>query len=132
MKIKLIRHYKTKDFTLGTFLIDDVPQCFTVEDTIRDKKIYGKTCIPFGTYEIDLRTEGGFYQRMKKICPYGMLHLQNVPNFKYILIHSGNDVDDTHGCILTTSSLRNNGFGGAFYQSVTKNLHANSQSYITL
>jgi len=34
--------------------------------------------------------------------------LQNVPGFKYIYIHCGNDDDDTDGCILVGSYLRLN------------------------
>lgn len=30
----------------------------------------------------------------------GMLHLQDVPNFEYILIHCGNTHADTSGCLL--------------------------------
>ncbi|KKK90217.1 hypothetical protein LCGC14_2725280, partial [marine sediment metagenome] len=38
----------------------------------------------------------------------GMIWLQNVPGFKYIYIHCGNDDDDTDGCILVGSYLRLN------------------------
>jgi len=29
-----------------------------------------------------------------------MLHITNVPNYKWILIHIGNDDEDTAGCLL--------------------------------
>ena len=32
-----------------------------------------------------------------------MLHLQDVPNFKWILIHCGNTEADTDGCLLVGS-----------------------------
>jgi hypothetical protein len=31
---------------------------------------------------------------------YGMLHLQDVPNFTYILIHAGNTDEHTSGCLI--------------------------------
>lgn len=37
-----------------------------------------------------------------------MLHVQDVPNFKWILIHIGNDDDDTAGCLLVGDSSINN------------------------
>ena len=35
---------------------------------------------------------------------HGMLELQDVPGFKYILIHPGNDEKGTAGCLITASS----------------------------
>jgi len=74
----------------------------TIEDTHRDEKIFGKTRIPAGTYEIKLRNFGGHYEKYKKTIPghEGMLWLQDVPNFNDILIHIGNTAKDTKGCIL--------------------------------
>ena len=31
---------------------------------------------------------------------YGMLHIQDVPNFTYILIHTGNTDEHTSGCLI--------------------------------
>jgi len=39
---------------------------------------------------------------------YGMLELQNVPNFQYILIHIGNFEKDTEGCILVGEGANSN------------------------
>ena len=39
---------------------------------------------------------------------YGILELMDVPKFKYILIHIGNDEDDTAGCILPGNKASNN------------------------
>jgi hypothetical protein len=40
-----------------------------------------------------------------------MLHILDVPNFKYILIHIGNTDDDTAGCPLTGSYIYSNNIG---------------------
>lgn len=85
--------------------------CYTLEDEYRVDKVKGETRIPFGTYEIKFRKEGGFHnkysQRFADIhC--GMLHITNVPNFEYILIHCGNTDEDTSGCLLVGDSQENN------------------------
>ena len=38
----------------------------------------------------------------------GMLHIINVPNFEYILIHIGNTDEDTAGCLLVGNSQGSN------------------------
>ena len=82
--------------------IDREALCFTLEDEHREIKVPGETRIPAGTYKIGLRTVGGHHARYSKKYPehIGMLHLLDVPNFKYVLIHVGNTEDDTAGCIL--------------------------------
>lgn len=103
MNIEVIRLQDDGQSTIGTMSIDGEFECFTLEDTHNEPKIYGKTCIPAGTYEIKLRNEGGMTQ--KYAARYGNTHkgmiwLQDVPNFKWVYIHIGNDETDTDGCIL--------------------------------
>ena len=38
----------------------------------------------------------------------GMLHVIDVPNFKWILIHTGNTDEHTAGCLLVGDSQENN------------------------
>jgi hypothetical protein len=62
-----------------------------------------ETCIPEGTYNIKFRTVGGFHTKYAERygnAHYGMLHLQDVPNFTYILIHAGNTDEHTSGCLI--------------------------------
>ncbi len=80
--------------------------CFGLEDEYREQKVVGETRIPAGTYGVTLRTEGRFHQRYARRFPEfhrGMLHIRNVPNFKWILIHCGNTDEDTKGCLLVGS-----------------------------
>jgi hypothetical protein len=104
MKLDVIRTQFGKDATNGLLFIDGVFECFTLEDEIRDEKVYGETAIPLGTYEIKFRNIGGFDTKYKArygtTFHKGMLELQEVPNFQYILIHTGNTDSHTSGCLL--------------------------------
>lgn len=96
MTLKLLRFHNSKDDTLGLLFINEQFACFTLEDEYRAKKVKKETRIPEGTYKIGLRYSPKFTPR------YGheMLHIQNVPDFEFILIHPGNKETDTDGCIL--------------------------------
>lgn len=103
MKLDVVRTQFGKDATNGMLFIDGVFECFTLEDEVRDVKVHSETAIPLGEYEIKLRTEGGFHS--KYTARYGAMHkgmlwLQDVPNFKWILIHTGNTDSHTAGCLL--------------------------------
>lgn len=76
--------------------------CFTLEDERRRTKVPGETCIPTGTYELQLRTDGGMhvdYSRRFGDRHKGMLWLQNVENFEWVYIHILNYEDQTEGCV---------------------------------
>jgi hypothetical protein len=97
MEITVKRTNKANDYTIGQMFIDGEYFCDTLEDTVRDltnvkDKIYGRTAIPAGTYSVILDYSGHF----KKLLP----HILDVPFFSGVRIHSGNDVEDTNGCIL--------------------------------
>ena len=103
MKLDVIRHQFGTDATNGLLFIDGVFECFTLEDEVRDVKVHSETAIPLGEYEIKFRTVGGFHTKYTSrygAMHKGMLELQNVPNFKYILIHTGNTDEHTAGCLL--------------------------------
>ena len=120
MKLTVVRHQFGTDATNGLLFIDGIFECYTVEDQYQAVKVMHETCVPEGTYDIKFRKVGGFnerYSKRYKNAHYGMLHLQDVPNFTYILIHAGNTSDDSSGCILTTTTQTDldsakAGFGG--------------------
>ena len=103
MKLDVIRFQMGKDATNGLLFVDGVFECYTLEDEYRDVKVMHETCIPEGEYEIKLRTEGGFHSRYLKRYGSdwhkGMLWLQDVPEFTWILIHTLNDSTQTSGCL---------------------------------
>ena len=94
MELKLNRIFLSSSATIGELLINDKHLCDTLEDRVRPEgeKVYGKTAIPEGTYEVKLTHS----PRFKKILP----EILNVPNFSGIRIHTGNSSKDTEGCIL--------------------------------
>ena len=115
MKLKVLRFSSQEDSTSGLLFLDGKNGlkflCYTLEDEYRKDKIMGETRVPAGTYKIELRTEGGFHARYKKkygSMHKGMLHVTNVPNFKWILIHTGNTDEHTAGCLLVGDSQENN------------------------
>ena len=96
MELEVLRFSSQKDSTNG--ILFDVTEgrkflSYTLEDEYRKEKVAGETRIPAGTYKITLRTTGGFHGRYEK--KYGQMHkgmlwVRDVPNFEYILIHTGN------------------------------------------
>ncbi len=103
MKIVLKRVYSDQKATIGILLIDGLLAAYTLEDEYRPVKVMKETRVPAGTYKLAYRNEGGHNADYAKKFPAlhkGMLELQNVPGFQYILIHIGNFEKDTDGCIL--------------------------------
>ena len=131
MKLEVLRFSSDSDSTLGV-LFDITCErkflCFTLEDEFREVKISGETRIPAGTYNITLRTEGGFNQRYNDKFGTdfnkGMLWVRDVPGFEYILIHIGNNDNDTEGCLLVgdtqTQNITKNGFIGSSTDAYTR------------
>jgi len=114
MKIEVLRVSSEVDSTSG--LVFDVTDgrkflCYSLEDEYRNDKVMHETRVPVGTYKILLRKEGGFHGRyVKKYGDFhkGMLHVQDVPGFEYILIHTGNTDEHTSGCLIVGDSQENN------------------------
>jgi hypothetical protein len=84
----------TEISTIGDFSINGEIFCYSLEDKYRADgiKVYGKTAIPCGTYEVVIDWSG----RFKRLMP----HVLGVPGFEGIRIHKGNCAEDTEGCIL--------------------------------
>ena len=114
MKLKVLRFSSQEDSTSGLLFLENNYGlefiCYTLEDEYRSEKVRGETRVPCGTYKIELRTQGGFHEKYKKRFSFhkGMLHVVNVPNFEYILIHTGNTDEHTAGCLLVGDSQENN------------------------
>ena len=122
--LEVLRYSSGTDSTLG-ILSEVGPDgreflAYTLEDEFREEKVSAETRIPEGTYDVKLRTTGGFHSRYAaKFGDWhkGMLHVQDVPGFEYILIHTGNTDENTMGCLLvadnSTQNITKDGFIGA-------------------
>ena len=124
MKLELKRIYKGDDYTIGKLYINGSYFCDTLEDKdrnlsqdmsleeIKEKKIYGKTAIPTGTYKVSLNLISPKFSDFKKypaykFCDGYLPRLVNIPGFDGVLIHIGNEDEDTDGCILVgTNSIK--------------------------
>ena len=103
MKLTVVRTQFGTDATNGLLFIDGIFECYTLEDQYQAVKVMHETCIPEGTYDIKFRKTGSFHSKYSdryKNAHYGMLHIQDVPNFTYILIHTGNTDEHTSGCLI--------------------------------
>ena len=96
MKLRGERLWKKPAYTVGRLFVDGKFFCNTLEDTVRDlsneKKVYGKTAIPYGEYKVVYNWSPKFGRNLPRLL--------NVPAFEGILIHPGNTADDSAGCIL--------------------------------
>jgi hypothetical protein len=104
MELSLKRQIFTDKSTIGSLYVDGKFVCYCLEDMDRGinkhmvlaelhkRKVYGKTAIPTGRYQV-LITQSA---RFKRLLPF----IMNVPGFEGIRIHPGNSDIDTHGCLL--------------------------------
>lgn len=112
MELFLKREIFTDVSTIGVLSINGQFECYILEDKdrglnstmplseIEKLKVYGKTCIPYGRYEIDWTMSA----RFKTMMPI----LLNVKGWSGIRIHKGNSEIDSLGCLLPGRKRANN------------------------
>ena len=114
MELKVKRKAFEKDYTIGDLYIDGKFFSNTIEDCdrgltqdmpleeIKAKKVYGKTAIPTGTYEIDMNTISPKFKDRSWAKPYGgkLPRLIGVKGFEGVLLHVGNTASNSSGCLL--------------------------------
>jgi hypothetical protein len=99
--IKVERFLHHPDCEIGRVLVNGEFVCFSIEDARRTTKIAGETCIPEGVYPLGTRHSPKFSPK------YGhdMLWVKDVPGFDFILIHTGNTISDTEGCLIIGNKI---------------------------
>ena len=93
--VKLVRLEESYKYgTFGVLLICDQTFCVTLEPCDKENKPF-ESSIPAQQYSCKRIISPKFGETFK-IC--------NVPNRDSVLLHSGNEVEDTLGCVLLASS----------------------------
>jgi hypothetical protein len=130
MELQLKRETFTEQSTIGTLSIEGKFECFVLEDRdrglsdtmplekIAGTKVYGKTCIPYGRYEVDWTMSA----RFKVMMPI----LLNVKGYSGIRIHKGNTEVDSLGCLLCGTRKKSNMITESTL--ATRNLYAKIES----
>jgi hypothetical protein len=110
---------------------------FIIEDGFRKAKEHGKTRIPAGKYELIPVSDdqGGklkFLSYAKTTWKHEfILYLKDVPGFNSVLIHWGNFVEDTEGCLLVNASLAHNDKQDVFYGGGSRDQYKKFYNYIS-
>jgi hypothetical protein len=89
LRLVLVRKWFTRTETIGILYLEDIPLCYILE--LQEGGQKGQA-IPYGTYPIKY----SYWAKRAANFP----HIYNVPGRSSILIHTGNDRDDTRGCLL--------------------------------
>ena len=98
MHITVHRMTNGEKACLGRADIEEIFECFTLEDVIRELgpngegKIFEETGIPAGLYRVTMT----FSNRFQRVMPL----INEVPFFTGIRIHSGCSDKNTSGCLL--------------------------------
>lgn len=102
--VKIIRMAQGTNTTLSHLFIHGIFKCYILEDSIKEKKVHGSTCIPPGTYPLKLNLGAGMNKNYKKRYPAvheGMIEISDIKDFTLVFIHIGNTHLNTKGCPLT-------------------------------
>lgn len=109
--LELKRRWLTDETTIGELYFNGTFECFILEDFRRapgEAKVPGKTCIPEGVYFVDVTWSPKFKRDLPLVwnveLPDGRRFVRSSDGkmeFAGIRFHTGNDADDTEGCLLT-------------------------------
>ena len=122
MKLLVKRKFLGKNYTIGALYIDGKYFCDTLEDRVVDidksgefdgdeKKVAGKSAIPYGVYKVVVNRSPKFKRELPRLV--------DVPHFEGILIHRGNTHQDTAGCILVgENSIRGRLSNSSIYEDI--------------
>lgn len=112
MKLKVDRKWKKETYTIGKMYVNNRVFGDTIEDTdrglrltmktaeIMEGKIYGRTAIPTGTYDVKLTYSPKFANNTWGKKYRGLVpEIMNVPAWKGVRIHPFNTAEESLGCI---------------------------------
>lgn len=114
MNITQVRHYRGANYTISRIYVNESYFCDAIEDTdrglsdfmtddeITSRKVYARTAIPYGSYEVTIdvvspkMSQKAIYKPIRGKLP----RLLNVKGFDGILVHIGNTERSSAGCII--------------------------------
>lgn len=134
----LLRDTFTSTTTAGKLFLNGDYFCFTLEDAKRGKgvKIDGMTCIPDGTYLVDVTMSNRFQRLMPMIYNQenGYELIKDGISFKGIRLHGGNTHLNSEGCPLIASKrIHDELIQGSMEKELTaKLLELGGKGYITV
>lgn len=100
MKLEIVKFKETSNSIISQLFVDDLFECYILELPYRDNK-KNISCIPEGFYHwVTRHTKDSKY-------PYKHIHIKDVPDRSFILVHIGNYPKDTKGCLCTGMSYGN-------------------------
>lgn len=106
MVIEVIEIGSTKNSTASQLFIDGSHKMFVIEDGLREVKIPGDTRISGGVYPLKPRYHGRFYEAYKTRYRHEFaIEICDIPDFSDVLLHIGNSIEDTRGCLLLNSGI---------------------------
>ena len=115
MKVLIKRIFNNQKYCISHVYVDGVYVCDAIEDTdrgwhngmsdayIRNNKVYAKSAIPVGTYDITLNIVSPKFNQKEyynKFCNGKLPRVLNVPGFDGILWHRGRTEKDSAGCLI--------------------------------
>jgi len=113
----LQRIYDNGDTTVGSLVLSTPGKikliAWTLEDEHRIAKVAKETRIPAGRYKLGIMDTitplTDKYRNDKRLQPWFDKHIEikNVPNYKGVYIHLGNNDDHTEGCLLLGDTIAN-------------------------
>lgn len=84
-------------WTAGDLDVGGVYACYTIEDELREVKVYGETAIAAGRYRL-------VFVDSPKFGP-DTISVEGVPGFTAIRIHGGMSDKDSLGCVIVGDQL---------------------------
>ncbi len=136
--ILVFRDTFTPTTTSGKLFINGKYFCFTLEDRMQPHgiKVYGETCIPEGTYYVDVTMSA----RFKRLMPIffnqtnGYELIKDNNSWKGLRLHGGNKHTDSDACVLVARTrITPELIQGSMESELTKELiKLGSKGYITI
>jgi hypothetical protein len=140
MQLTLNRNPSKNGCTISELLVNGKFECFVLEDEIREIKgqpvhkwkVYGKTAIPCGTYQVIITLSNRFKVSMPLLL--------GVEGFEGVRIHAGNRAENTEGCLLVGDKVNADSIVGGtsrpaynrLFSKIDRAIRHKEQVYITI